>query len=179
MAGTDETEGAIWAGLVPTVIALAIYFCFADLVLITQCLYYDLINKSKTDRRASTVSDNGAEASEEPLLNRRNNENLGLPGSRRRSSASHHRRSSYGSTLRREQDALAGFSEEEKQPILGAWIKNTLSVLLIGAAGTAGWAIAFKTGTWSPTPIDSNDDTMEVALGAQLLGYLSALCYLG
>ena len=177
----NETGGAVWAGLVPTVIALAIYFCFADLVLITQCLYYNFINKEKTDRRVSTVSDNAAEDLEEPLLNRRSSENFGLPGSRRRSSASHHRRSSYGSTLQRGEDTLAEVPEvpEEKQPILGAWFKNTLSILLISAAGTAGWAIAFKTGAWSPTPIDSNDDATEIALGAQLLGYLSAICYLG
>ena len=47
MGDITNLAGAIWAGLVPTVIALAIYFCFADLILISQCLYYNILNARK------------------------------------------------------------------------------------------------------------------------------------
>lgn len=33
--------GALWAGLVPTVIALAIYFSFADIVSRTMCIIHN------------------------------------------------------------------------------------------------------------------------------------------
>lgn len=39
--------GAAWAGLVPTIIAIAVYFCFSDAVLVGQILYYGI----KTRRR--------------------------------------------------------------------------------------------------------------------------------
>ncbi|KAF2737335.1 PQ-loop-domain-containing protein [Polyplosphaeria fusca] len=163
--------GAIWAGLVPTVIALAIYFCFADLVLISQCLYYNFVNARKTRRRStrSTLHD----AAEEPLLGRRDS-NIGLPGShRRRSSATSGRRRD--STTRN--NSLPSIVEGE--PVHREWIKNALSIIGVCVVGAAGWAIAWKTGVWQPTPTDNDSGDTDVALGAQILGYASAVCYLG
>ncbi|KAH8730115.1 vacuolar membrane PQ loop repeat protein [Phaeosphaeriaceae sp. PMI808] len=155
--------GALWAGLVPTVIALAIYFCFADLILISQCLYYNLKN-SRRSRKASTRSADSVEA---PLLGRRDSSNIGLPGSHRRDSqASRRRRASSLPTIA---DVEAGGSE---------WIKNALSIVGVCIVGAVGWAIAWKTGVWAPQPA-SDDSTGEIAFGAQVLGYISALCYLG
>jgi uncharacterized protein with PQ loop repeat len=155
--------GALWAGLVPTVIALAIYFCFADLILISQCVYYNLKN-SRRSRKASTRSTDSVEA---PLLGRRDSSNIGLPGSHRRDSqASRRRRASSLPTIA---DVEAGGS---------AWIKNTLSVAGVCLVGAAGWAIAWKTGVWVPQPTHQDTET-DMALGAQILGYISAVCYLG
>lgn len=39
--------GALWAGLVPVVVAIAIYFCFSDGLLISQILYYGIRNRRK------------------------------------------------------------------------------------------------------------------------------------
>jgi uncharacterized protein with PQ loop repeat len=156
--------GSIWADLVPTVTALAVYFCFADLILISQCIYYNLKN-SRQSRKAVTSSTDNVEA---PLLGRRDSSNIGLPGSHRRDSqASRRRRASSLPTI-------ADVEEGE-----GQWIKNALSVVGVCVVGTAGWAIAWKTGVWVPQR--TNDDTGggDVALGAQLLGYASAVCYLG
>jgi hypothetical protein len=154
--------GAVWAGLVPTVIALAVYFCFADLILISQCVYYNLKN-SRRERKTSTRSTDSIEA---PLLGRRDSSNIGLPGSHRRDSqASRRRRASSLPTIA---DVEAGGSE---------WIKNALSIVGVCFVGAAGWAIAWKTGVWEPQPTD--DEGMEIALGAQILGYASAVCYLG
>lgn len=153
----------------PTVIALAVYFCFADLVLIAQCLYYNLLNARKSRRNTRTADDNGPE---QPLLSRRDS-SIGLPGSHRRKSSAASRRHA-ASTNRR--DSLASILEEEtgsKQ-----WVKNSISIIGIIIVGAAGWAIAWKTGVWKPTPID-NGSGADVALGAKILGYASAVCYLG
>jgi solute carrier family 66 (lysosomal lysine-arginine transporter), member 1 len=175
--------GAIWAGLVPTVIALAVYFCFADFVLIGQCLYYNAINREK-DRKESIGRGDGVQGGSEqtPLLNGQSSskppgpsrrltdvteENLGLPGSRRRSS--------------RRSDARRNSLERvlEEPTRTRAWVKNTVSILAIVAAGTAGWAIAWKTGAWRPTPVGRDDDDGRGPLGAEILGYISAILYLG
>jgi hypothetical protein len=59
------------------------------------------------------------------------------------------------------------------------WVKNIISILAVGAVGTAGWAIAWKTRVWTPTPVDGGIGDVDTALGAQILGYASAICYLG
>ena len=42
--------GATWAGLVPTIIAIAVYFCFSDAVLVSQVLYYGIRNRRREGR---------------------------------------------------------------------------------------------------------------------------------
>ena len=56
--------GALWAGLVPTVIAIAIYFCFADLILISQCIYYNMKNARRSQKALLRAEDRA----ESPLL---------------------------------------------------------------------------------------------------------------
>lgn len=170
--------GAVWAGLVPTVIALAVYFCFADLILITQCLYYNLLNSRKGTHKHSAAASESDSVEREALLGRRNRDNTGLPWSRRRSSTSQHRPNS-------ERSCSGGPpvpSIPEDNLAVREWLKNGVSIFLVCAAGTAGWAIAWKAGLWKPTPAgdnDSNSTDAPVVLGAQILGYLSALAYLG
>jgi hypothetical protein len=160
--------GALWAGLVPTVTALAVYFCFADLILISQCLYYNILNARKA-RKTSTRSNATSDSVEQPLLGRRDSSNLGLPGShRRKSSAQSRRRASSVPSIG--EDA-AGTSSE--------WVKNTISIIGVCIVGAAGWAIAWRTGVWVPTPTEDENSGVEIALGAQILGYASAICYLG
>ena len=173
--------GSIWAELVPTVTALAVYFCIADTVLILQCLYYNNRNARKERKRLASLE--SAEPSERDALITRshdddnNNEepvpNLEMPGSRRRSSAS--RKSKTGNGTRG--DDLAPVLEEEA-PKKG-WLRNILSVFLIICAGAAGWAIAWKAGAWRPTPIADPSKDSDMPIGAAILGYASAVLYLG
>lgn len=134
--------GATWAGLIPSAIALAGYFCLADSMLISQCLYYRISSwKQRHKSVPSTLRDDDDAGS---LLSSRH--------------------------------SLAGIVMESNG--LGAWIKNVMSVLLVCAAGTAGWFVAYLSGIWRPTPerLDSDDG---MVVGAQVLGYFSAFCYLG
>lgn len=171
MPSTDLPPGAIWADLVPTVIALAIYFCFADFVLISQCLYYNHIN-AQAQRHASVASAQSGQSEEEPLLTRRRSSDAtGLPGSHRR------RSSARSGTHRR--DSLSKILEEDDSPDANPWLKNTVSILAVIVVGAAGWAIAWQSGVWMPTPEDGGAGKDSVALGAKILGYISAVSYLG
>jgi len=163
--------GAVWAGLVPTVIALAVYFCFADAVLITQCLYYNLINARKAARKAALMADGSTiDDPRQPLLTPTSS-NIGLPGSRRRSSASTKRRDSVLPS-----PGLPTIDEDESTS--RAWLKNALSIIAVALAGGLGWLIAWKVGAWTPTSTDG-EDSSHPALGAEILGYISAVAYLG
>ena len=160
------STGALWADLVPTVIALAIYFCIADVVLIAQCLYYNHVN-AKTARQQSVAS---AASEDEPLLTRRrSSDTIGLPGS-------HRRRSSAVSAGRNSLTKILEEEEIDGKP----WLKNTLSILGVIVVGTAGWAIAWQSGVWVPQPEDGDVvGPQATAVGAKVLGYISAVCYLG
>lgn len=56
------------------------------------------------------------------------------------------------------------------------WVKNAVSILLVCAGGAASWAIAWGSGLWNPEAGGSANDA---AVGAEVLGYLSAVAYLG
>jgi hypothetical protein len=122
-------------------------------------VYYNLKNAARS-RKASTRSSESVEA---PLLGRRDSSNIGLPGSHRRDSQA--RRASSLPDI----DESAGGRE---------WVNNSLSIVGVCVVGAGGWCIAWKTGVWAPQPLH-NGIEMETAFGAQVLGYVSAVCYLG
>ena len=163
--------GALWAGLVPTVVALAVYFCIADTVLIIQCLYYNHINFNRS--QSCKTSQARADDPSQPLLTRKVS-NIGLPGSRRRRSSASNRQldGTAGATI------LPPIPEDQREFL--PWIKNTVAVVGVCAIGTAGWALAWKTGIWRPTSgKDHGTDGVSNNIGASVLGYISAICYLG
>jgi hypothetical protein len=158
-----------------------------------------VLNKRRAARaRSRTTSQVTAVASEtDPLigggssaaLSRQSSEvsqgstTIGLPGSHRR------RRSSGSSLARRESAGALDWAmerileEQEGEEGSESWIRNTISVLLVCAVGVAGWVIAWRSGVWVPAPGEGEGggDVQEenMAIGAQVLGYISAICYLG
>ncbi|EFQ98490.1 vacuolar membrane PQ loop repeat protein [Nannizzia gypsea CBS 118893] len=165
--------GALWAKLVPVAVAIAVYFCIADGVLICQCIYYNEKASRQLKRPVSSHAEHNEEGDDRahvpqpttPLLSRRMSENLGQSG----------RRGPDGNLSNH--DPLAKMLEEDEPE--STWAKNILSLLGICTAGAAGWVIAWKTGAWQPTPTQPIKGPGEMAVGAQIFGYLSALCYLG
>lgn len=135
--------------------------------MITQCLYYNHINANKT-RQLSVTS---VASEDEPLLTRRrSSDTIGLPGSHRRRS----------SALSAGRSSLAKILEEDDGVDGKPWLKNLLSILGVVLVGTAGWAIAWQSGVWVPVPDDGDVvGPQATALGAKILGYTSAVCYLG
>ncbi|KAI9743712.1 MAG: hypothetical protein M1818_003028 [Claussenomyces sp. TS43310] len=71
--------------------------------------------------------------------------------------------------------------EDDESETGTTWVRNVVSIFLVCLAGTAGWVIAWQAGVWTPTPEGTNEPAarQQVAIGAEILGYLSALCYLG
>ena len=145
-------------------IALGVYFCFADAVLITQCAYYDI----KAARKPTESEDVEEDGENRPLLRRLSDgiENGGPPGSGRRGS--------FKRTASDGVETLPNIREERTR--LRACANNTLALLGVCAIGTIGWTIAYSTGGWKPTPEGGKDEVQ--ILGAELLGYASAVCYL-
>ncbi len=68
---------------------------------------------------------------------------------------------------------------ENKQSASRVWLRNLISTLLICAAGSFGWFIAWKSRVWTPTPEGEGVVDLKMDLGPQILGYLSAVLYLG
>jgi hypothetical protein len=157
------------------VTALAVYFCIADLILISQCVYYNTLNaqrQRKISQLSTTTTADSLDGAEQPLLRRdtieggraRRRSSIGLPGSHRRSSA--------------RRDSLTPILEEGRGN--AAWIKNSISIVLICTAGTLGWLVAWKSGVWHPTPKHAGPiGDKDMQLGGQILGYISAVAYLG
>ncbi|KAI8262346.1 putative vacuolar amino acid transporter YPQ3 [Colletotrichum sp. SAR11_239] len=167
--------GALFTHLAPTAVALASYFCVADLVLISQCVYYNTKNARRASRRRSSahVTATGAEPTEdEPLLARRRSSSAGLPGSHRRHAV--HNESSLD-PLRK---MVTG---EDETPDSNPWLHNTLSIFAVYLVGALGWFVSYKAGAWNSPDIDVGapeevKGTMEKV--GLFLGYVSAVCYL-
>ncbi|KAI1260347.1 PQ-loop-domain-containing protein [Xylariaceae sp. FL1019] len=157
--------GALVTGLAPTATALAGYFCISDLILITQCVYYNVRNARIARKRQPST---GTEASEDEPLLRRNS--AGLPSSHIRHA--HHEESGLDPIKR----AVTG---EDETPSSHPWLSNSLSIFLIYVVGAAGWFISYRAGAWDrPDDFETPDTSSPVAIGGMVLGYASALCYL-
>ncbi|KAL5337033.1 PQ loop repeat-domain-containing protein [Aspergillus crustosus] len=168
--------GGAWAGLVPVIVAIAVYFCIADGVLIGQCLYYRARNSRLAVTHVRQSSSATTPEPTTPLLGRRLSDVMNEAGRRRRGS-----RPSYSAVVQGSQgpdDTLAKLVEENSVG-QAAWFKNLSSVLAICVIGMAGWTVAWQTGVWRPTPLEERDGGVAMAAGAQVLGYFSAVCYLG
>jgi uncharacterized protein with PQ loop repeat len=77
-------------------------------------------------------------------------------------------------------DSLSKIFEVEESNEGNAWMRNTLSIIGVIGVGIAGWVLAWQSGVWKPTPEGSNPEvSSDTPVGASILGYFSAVCYLG
>ncbi|KAI1494583.1 PQ loop repeat-domain-containing protein [Biscogniauxia mediterranea] len=161
--------GALVTGLAPTATALAGYFCISDLILITQCVYYNMRNARLERKRTLSVETDVSE--DAPLLRRRRTSSVGLPGSHQRH-AIHHQESSLDPIKR-----IA--TGEDETPDSNPWLHNSLSIAAVYIVGAAGWFVSYRAGAWDkPEQPQSPDTENPIAIGGMILGYASALCYL-
>lgn len=138
--------GALWAGLLPEVIFLAVWFCIADFLMIASYFYYTTVYPKHHKRARSTAS-------------------RGSRGSR----------GSHGSQegaplLRRRSSTLTDIAmEPEYHSIVTRYI---LPILFVVAAGVLGFL-------FSDSAADDNKGSDKIDAGPQIVGYLSAILYLG
>ncbi|KAF8541364.1 PQ loop repeat-domain-containing protein, partial [Trichophaea hybrida] len=153
--------GALWGGLLPTIIAIAIYFCFSDMILLGQTLYYNKVAENEKDasRNRRTSFRTGSNDLTQPLI-----------GRRRSSVISRHRHDSA-----RRRDSLSAILNNDTNRYAPLF-RNIFSLLAVCAAGILGWLFAWWTGAWKVQ--DENTIETDMPLGAQILGYASALLYL-
>ncbi|KAL5866912.1 hypothetical protein ACKVWC_010803 [Pyricularia oryzae] len=176
--------GALATRLAPTAVALAVYFCFADVVLITQCVYYNALTARREARlngNGNAETQNGASRAvedepdeEEPLLSRRRRSSLaGLPGSQRRHSSMARDVSNLDPLAR----CITG---EDETPDAHPWLHNTLSLVAVYVVGTAGFFVSYGMGAWgdhtdAPEIPEAGDAVTAFGL---TMGYVSAALYL-
>ncbi|KAI0906699.1 PQ loop repeat-domain-containing protein [Ustulina deusta] len=151
-------SGALVTGLAPTATALAGYFCISDLILITQCLYYNVRNARIARRRRRS---SGTQSSEErPLLQQDS-----------------HTQSDEHSNPDAIKRVVTG--ENEPSQSSSSWLRNSLAILAIYLVGSAGWFISYRIGAWDkPDGADVSDSSSPAGISGIVLGYASALCYL-
>ncbi|KAF8421925.1 vacuolar membrane PQ loop repeat protein [Tirmania nivea] len=163
--------GSIWANLLPTVVTLALYYCFADFVLLSQVLYYNQLSRRRnvmeTERRHSHEQRHHVDTAvptdpTQPLLPRR--------GSMSTQSIMYRRQSAS-----RRRDSLSALIE--RKPSIRMVTRNMLAIFCTCLLGSLGWFIAWKSGAWKVRDETRNKDPQEI--GAQILGYISAVLYLG
>ncbi|KAI0098004.1 PQ loop repeat-domain-containing protein [Nemania sp. FL0031] len=158
-------SGALVTGLAPTATALAGYFCISDLILITQCIYYNMRNARIARRRRSFVIE---PSEDEPLL-RRNSINPPSSHVRRHS---HHEHSNPDALKR----AVTG---EDELTSGNSWINNSLAIFAIYLVGAAGWFVSYRIGAWDkPDDASAPESSSPAAISGMVLGYASAICYL-
>lgn len=178
LGDTCNFIGALFTKLAPSAIALATYFCFLDIVLISQTGYY----KAKAARRRATAHNealHGARSAceESPLLGQRRS-SIDLPGSPNRHDT--HRESAL-EPIRKEVTSQDGTHGRR------TWLNNLLALMAVYIVGFTGWLISYKAGAWhgddgipnnGPSVPDPSDaDELKAKLGLAL-GYASAFFYL-
>lgn len=158
--------GSLWADLLPGVVLLALWFCVADGLLISSYLYYrpsgtgpwpwsSTHSDSERARINKHRSSSAASDPTQPLLDRRNS------ASRRKSSLRPQRRDSLTSIV---------IAQSSSGTVLTQYV---LPLLFVFAAGVFGFLFSSNEEN-SPQPVHEI-----IGLGPQLLGYMSAVLYLG
>ncbi|EXV00608.1 PQ loop repeat family protein [Metarhizium robertsii] len=180
LGDVSNLVGALFTKLAPSAIALAVYFCFLDAILITQTGYYKAKaaqRRAAARRAAQDRAYLSAAASEDsPLLGRRRRSSTDLPGSLIRRDT--HRESA----LEPIRKVVTGQDETlERRP----WLNNVLGLTAIYVVGFAGWFVSYKAGIWDGdngipdggVSDPSTEDEFKAKFGLAL-GYVSALARL-
>ncbi|KAK4229893.1 putative vacuolar amino acid transporter YPQ1 [Podospora fimiseda] len=172
-------SGALWTSLAPSTIALACYFCVADLILITQCTYYNTINarrrareqhhrhhghhhhqdSTQPERTPSADSDTTAVCDDTETPSE--STPLITEGSHPRRSRSDstglpgsHRRHSVRRASSNLDPLTRIITGEDDTPDSNPWLHNAVSLAAVWVVGGAGWFLSYKMGAWG----DNDDD---------------------
>lgn len=131
----------------------------ADLVLITQCVYYNTRNKRRAAaRRAQAETSEVSEDS--PLLRRQDSSPIEATGSSTK-------------------DVMAQSEADTRNP--NSLASNVLSLVAVYVVGIVAWFISYKAGAWDadePAPDAPEEANNPLEWAGLTLGYTSAVLYL-
>ena len=199
--------GAVLQGVLPTMIILAIYYTFADIVLLGQCFYYRgfTFRDPKPEEIKAAANGHADWTSDErtPLVQnghahvRQPTAGDGELGSRTRSHSSFRERfASLDAThmspavpMHPAQNPADASSTVDPSKPARTWVQaiafNSTAILLVIAAGIAGYYLSPSSpeppndGHDHSTPADDQIDSLQFNLWGQIFGYVCALLYLG
>ena len=195
--------GAVLQGVLPTMIILAIYYTFADVVLLGQCFYYRgfTLRDPKPDKPVNAGPDAPTERT--PLvangqanghvIDRPTDASEAEPGSRHRSQSSFRERfaSLDGTHMSpavpmhpqpKSADDVEALKPSQPRTWTQAIFFNSTAILLVVVAGIAGYYLspsAPPTDEHGRTPADEQADSLHFSLWGQIFGYICAVLYLG
>ncbi|KAI1854589.1 hypothetical protein JX266_000707 [Neoarthrinium moseri] len=167
--------GAVFQGVLPTMLILAIYYTIADVVLLAQCFYY----------RGFTWKDEVVPPPPKParvLVTGEPNERTGLLDGHGPLAHERERRGS-GQSWTHFSPAVPMLPEEPTAPPpvstrLQVVFRNAVAILMVCVAGVAGWYLSRRYASSGPsTPAEENLPQFDT-LG-QVFGWLCAVLYLG
>lgn len=131
--------GALWAGLLPEMIFLAVWFCMADFLMIVSYVYYSRIYPKHHHKKAARAASQSS--SEETHL------------------------------LRRRSSALTEIAMQPQSQ--GVMVNFVIPISFVIGAGCLGYFFSDPSAPKEDTPAQN------ISLGPQIVGYLSAVLYLG
>lgn len=161
--------GAFLAHLLPEVVFLAVWFCFADFLMIFSYVYYTYIYKKH----------------HHPHHDRSRSSNSLSPNNSHHHPHHHHHQLEHDAAdenealLRRRSSTITNIALEPSNHSI--WTRYVLPIFFVVAAGAMGYFVSTPSSQSSPpngelpAPIDDGG----VNVLAQIFGYLSAILYLG
>ncbi|KAK3113504.1 hypothetical protein LTR53_009148 [Teratosphaeriaceae sp. CCFEE 6253] len=194
--------GAVLQGVLPTMIILAIYYTFADIVLLGQCFYYRGFTLRDPKPEGKPVVEAPTERT--PLV--QNGHANGRPataadiepGARNRSTSAFRERfaSLDGTHMSpvvawHAQPDTSTATEPPKPSKPRTWAQsiafNGTAILLVIAAGIVGYYLSpsapvppqHEHDRHEPTPADDLAQSLQLSLWGQIFGYICAVLYLG
>ncbi len=194
--------GAVLQKVLPTMIILAIYYTFADILLIAQCFYYRGFSfRDPKSRKPAEVS-NGSTSERTPLIgnghaNGHAPERLTAgaldPTSRTRSQSSFRDRfaSLDGTGLSpatpmhpqpKDADETEALKPSQPRSWIQAILFNSTAIVLVVLAGVAGYYLSPSQPPPShhgTTPADDQAQSLHFSFWGQIFGYICAVFYLG
>lgn len=180
--------GSLLQGVLPTMIILAVYYTFADVVLLGQCLYYKGFTlKESVDTDNERGRDPG-DAERQPLLNGTSDVEHG--DRPRQRSASSFRDRLMDSSVDATHLSPANPKLEETTPsrpdtlTLRGVLFNVLAIIVVCALGALGWWIGARSHSAENSHKKLNkpsveQDALHFNLWGQISGYVCAALYLG
>ena len=150
--------GALWAGLLPEVIFLAVWFCFADAMMILSYFYYTRMYPKHHKVHPGHENHHHHHDHDHESNQVRDHEDH-----------PHHNHGENAPLLRRRSSALTDIAVEPEYHSI--FIKYVLPIIFVFGAGCLGY---FLSDSKEPEEPGSN-----IEMGPQIVGYLSAVLYLG